>query len=67
MESMVRGVLLGLGLVFILSFLGLTLTSLVSAQLNFASILAFGFSFLIIILALIGLIGAIRNPPDEDR
>ena len=67
MESMVRGVLLGLGLVFILTFLGLTLTSLVSAQLNFASILAFGFSFLIIILALIGLIGAIRNPPDEDR
>lgn len=67
MESMVRGLLLGLGLVFILSFAGLTFTALATAQLNFASIMAFGFSFLIIVLALIGLIGAIRNPPDEDR
>jgi hypothetical protein len=67
MESMVRGLLLGLGLVFILSFAGLTFTALASAQLNFASIMAFGFSFLIIVLALIGLVGAIRNPPDEDR
>lgn len=67
MESMVRGLLLGLGLVFILAFAGLTFTALASAQLNFASIMAFGFSFLIIILALIGLVGAIRNPPDEDR
>ena len=55
------------GLVFILAFAGLTFTALASAQLNFASIMAFGFSFLIIILALIGLVGAIRNPPDEDR
>lgn len=67
MEFMVRGALLGLGVIFILAFAGLTLTSLASAQLNFASILAFGFSFLVIGLALIGLIGAIRNPPDEDR
>ena len=67
MESMVRGLLLGLGLVFILAFAGLTFTALASAQLNFASIMAFGFSFLIIVLALIGLVGAIRNPPDEDR
>ena len=67
MESMVRGMLLGLGVVFILAFAGLTFTALASAQLNFASILAFGFSFLVIVLALIGLIGAIRNPPDEDR
>lgn len=67
MESMVRGLLLGVGLVFILAFAGLTFTALASAQLNFASIMAFGFSFLIIVLALIGLIGAIRNPPDEDR
>ena len=67
MESMVRGALLGLGVVFILAFAGLTFTALASAQLNFASILAFGFSFLVIGLALMGLIGAIRNPPDEDR
>lgn len=67
MEFMVRGVLLGLGVVFILAFAGLTLSALASAKLNFASILAFGFSFLIIGLALTGLIGAIRNPPDEDR
>ena len=67
MESIVRGALLALGIVFILAFAGLTLTSIASAQLNFASIMAFGFSFLIIVLALIGLVGAIRNPPDEDR
>lgn len=67
MEGMVRGALLGVGVVFVLAFAGLTFTALGSAQLNFASILSFGLSFLIIVVALIGLIGAIRNPPDEDR
>ena len=65
MDSLTRGVLLAVGTVFILVFLGLTITALTSAQLNFASIFAFGISFLIIFLALVGLIGAIRNPPDE--
>ncbi len=58
--------LLGVSVAFIVIFAGLTLASLGSAELNFASIIAFGFSFLIIGLALAGLIGAIRNPPDED-
>jgi hypothetical protein len=62
-----RGLLLGFGVVFVLLFAGMTLAALDSATLNFASILAFGFSFLIIAIALFGLIGAIRNPPDEDR
>lgn len=66
MDNQVRGFLLGLGVVFILAFGGMTLASLASAQLNFASILAFGASFLVIVIALFGLIGAIRNPPDED-
>lgn len=60
-----RGLLLGAGAVFILVFLGLTLVAIVSAEPNFASFLAFGLSFLIIVVALLGLIGAIRNPPDD--
>jgi len=62
----VRGILLGLGVVFIVAFGGLTFASLGSATLNFASILMFGLSFLVLGVALFGLIGAIRNPPDED-
>jgi hypothetical protein len=66
-ESAARGLLLGLGVMFILVFGGMTIYALGTATLNFASILAFGLSFLIIGVALFGLIGAIRNPPDEDR
>ncbi len=66
MDKQMRGLMLGLGVAFIVAFGGLTLASLPSAELNFASIMAFGFSFLVIGLALVGLIGAIRNPPDED-
>ena len=62
----VRGILLGLGVVFIVAFGGLTFASIASATLNFASILMFGLSFLVLGVALFGLIGAIRNPPDED-
>ncbi len=50
-----------------LAFGGLTISALATATLNFASLLAFGLSFLILGVALFGLIGAIRNPPDEDR
>ena len=67
MDSQLRGALLAVGVIFILVFAGMTLAALGTAQLNFASILAFGLSFLIIGLALFGLIGAIRNPPDEDE
>jgi hypothetical protein len=66
LNNEIRGVLLGVSVAFIVIFAGLTLAALASAELNFASIIAFGFSFLIIGLALVGLIGAIRNPPDED-
>lgn len=67
MDSQIRGLLLGVSVVFIVIFGGMTLYALASATLNFASIIAFGFSFLIIGTVLFGLIGAIRNPPDEDR
>jgi hypothetical protein len=67
MDKQLRGILLGVSLVFVLAFAGLTAAALVTAQLNFASIIAFGLSFLIIVTALFGLIGAIRNPPDEDE
>jgi hypothetical protein len=62
-----RGILLGLGVVFVLAFGGMTIASLPSASLTFSSIITFGLAFGVIVLALIGLIGAIRNPPDEDR
>ncbi len=67
MDSGTRGILLGLGVAFILIFAGMTLSALATAQLNFASILAFGLSFLVIGTALFGLIGAIRNPPEDDE
>ena len=67
MEEGMRGILLGIGVAFIVIFGGMTLAALATATLNFASIFAFGLSFLIIGVALFGLIGAIRNPPDEDR
>jgi hypothetical protein len=62
-----RGLLLGLGVVFIVAFGGMTIAALSTATLNAASIIAFGLAFLVIGIALLGLIGAIRNPPDEDR
>jgi hypothetical protein len=67
MNKEIRGVMLGVSVAFIVVFAGLTFAAVGSAELNFASIIAFGFSFLIIGLALAGLIGAIRNPPDEDE
>lgn len=66
MDSAARGIILGVTVAFLLIFLGMTLYALADATLNFASIIAFGFSFLIIFLGLMGVIGAIRNPPDED-
>jgi hypothetical protein len=65
MERQVSGILLGLGVVFIIAFGGMTIAALTTATLNFASILAFGLAFLVIAIALFGLIGAIRNPPDD--
>lgn len=67
MDGQLRGVMLGMGIAFVLLFAGLTVSALASAELNFASLLAFGFSFLILGIALFGLIGAIRNPPDEEE
>jgi cytochrome c biogenesis protein CcdA len=66
MNSAMRGIVLGAAVAFLLIFAGMTLYALGSATPNFASVIAFGFSFLIIFLGLMGVIGAIRNPPDED-
>jgi hypothetical protein len=67
MDNQVRGLLLGLAAAFVVLFLGLTLAALPSAEPNFASFVTFGLSFLILVMVLVGLIGAIRNPPDEDE
>lgn len=66
MDNQVRGIFLGLGVAFVVIFGGMTVYALGSAALNFASIIAFGLSFLVVGTVLFGLIGAIRNPPDED-
>ena len=63
--SGVGGVLLALGVVFVVAFGGLTVAALATATPNFASFLMFGLSFLVLGVALFGLIGAIRNPPDD--
>ena len=65
MDGQLRGIMLGMGVAFVVIFGGITIAALESAELNFASIITFGFSFLIIVVALLALIGAIRNPPDE--
>jgi hypothetical protein len=67
MDNGSRGFLLGLGVAFVVIFGGMTIAALPSAALTFSSIITFGLAFLVIVIALIGLIGAIRNPPDEDR
>jgi hypothetical protein len=67
MDNGSRGILLGLGVAFVVIFGGMTIAALPSAALTFSSIITFGLAFLVIVIALIGLIGAIRNPPDEDR
>ncbi len=61
-----RGVMLGMACAFVLIFAGMTFSAMATAELNFASILAFGFSFLILGIVLLGLIGAMREPPDDD-
>lgn len=67
MDKGLRGALLGVGVIFIVIFGGMTIAALATAELNAASIITFGLSFLIIGVALFGLIGAIRTPPDEDE
>ncbi len=66
MEKDLRGLLLGSAVVFIVIFGGMTLIALGSASFNFASVISFGLAFGVIGIALAGLLGAIRNPPDED-
>ena len=67
MEDGVRGILLTVGVIFVLAFGGLTIAALATATPNFASLLMFGLSLLVLVVALFGLIGAIRNPPDNDK
>jgi heme/copper-type cytochrome/quinol oxidase subunit 4 len=66
MDSRTHGILLGLAAFFVVIFAGMTFVALDTATLNAASIVAFGFAFFIIAVVLIGLIGAIGNPPDDE-
>jgi hypothetical protein len=66
MDRPTRIAIAAAGALFILVFGGMTLAALETAELNFASILAFGFSFLIIVIALIAVIGALGSPPGDD-
>jgi hypothetical protein len=65
MDHDTRNALIWLGIVFCLAFLAMTLYALSTAEANFGSLLAFTASFAVIGLVLLGLIGALRNPPDD--
>jgi hypothetical protein len=56
-----RGVLLGAGIAFCLFFVALTLSAAAETGFSFLTVI----SLLIILMIASGLIGAIRNPPDE--
>jgi predicted transporter len=62
-----RAVILAMGALFVMLFGAMTLTALGSAELNFASIIAFGFSFLILAIVVLGLANAIMHDSDDDE
>jgi hypothetical protein len=59
MDPEIRTAILAVGVVFVLLFLTLTIGVVADSGLDVISVTSLG----IIILLLIGLIGAIRNPP----
>ena len=65
MDPDTRTAIIAAGIIFCLAFLAMTLYALSTATANFGSLMAFGASFAVIGLVLFGLIGALRNPPDE--
>ena len=65
MDPSARTGLLALAAFFCVIFLLLTLAALATAEPSVGSVITFSLSFLVIGLILIGVIGAIRNPPDE--
>lgn len=65
MDPDTRTALIWAGIIFCCAFAAMTLYALSTAEANFGSLLAFTASFAVIGLMLIGLIGALRNPPDE--
>ena len=60
MDSEIRTAILAVGIVFVVLFLTLTLGVVADSGLDVISVTSLG----IIVLLLIGLIGAIRHPPD---
>lgn len=65
MDSDTRAMIVTLGFLFLVIFGGLSIAALSTAELNYATILTGGASLFICVAVLIGLINAIRNPPDE--
>lgn len=61
MEPGIRTAILAVGFAFCALFLGLTLGVVAESGLNIISVVSFG----IIALLLIGLVGALRNPPRD--
>lgn len=66
MDAGIRSLVLGMAVFFLIIFGGMTLVALSTAELNFATLFAGGASIFICLVVVIGLVGAIRNPPDED-
>lgn len=60
-----QGLVVGLGILFLAAFIGMTIAALAEAEPTIGSVITFGLAFLVIVLVAIGLIGASRNPPDD--
>lgn len=60
-----NGIVLAVVLLFVIMFAALTFVALLDAAPTLGSVVSFGLAFLVLGLVAVGIIGAIRNPPDE--
>lgn len=60
-----NSLMIGLAVLFLLAFGGLTAASFAEAEHNIASFFTYGLAAFVWILVLVQLIGLLRNPPDE--
>lgn len=60
-----NGIILAVVLLFVIMFAALTAVAIAEAAPTFGSIVTIGASVLVLGLVIVGVLGAIRNPPDE--
>jgi hypothetical protein len=61
-----KAVILTSGIFFLLVFAALTVVGLSSAEINFATVLFAGISLFVFIAIVGALIGAVRQPPEDE-